>query len=116
MQAQSKFEVQEEGDLGFKQSEILTILESSRADGWLLAENALGERGLVPSNFVKVNEHCEILLCEEHYNSSAVTMPSCHYRDALSLISLSLSLSFFLFLLNSLEAYNIRVQQESHRD
>lgn len=57
MQALSKFESQEEGDLGFKQREILTVLESSRDDGWLLAENALGERGLVPSNYVKVNEY-----------------------------------------------------------
>jgi hypothetical protein len=50
----SNFQGEEEGDLWFKEREILTILESSRDDGWLLAENALGERGLVPSNFVKV--------------------------------------------------------------
>ena len=50
----SKFDAQEDGDLSFKQREVLIILESSRDDGWLLAENAIGERGLVPSNYVKV--------------------------------------------------------------
>ncbi len=55
-QALGNFEAEEEEDLSFKEREILTILESSRDDGWLLAENALGERGLVPGNYVRVSE------------------------------------------------------------
>ncbi len=54
MEALSSYNAQEDGDLSFKQREVLTVLESSRGDGWLLAENAIGERGLIPSNFVKV--------------------------------------------------------------
>ncbi len=33
---------------------ILLNLDHSRDDGWLLAENALGERGYIPSNYVQV--------------------------------------------------------------
>ena len=29
-------------------------MDDSRDDGWLLAENALGERGYIPSNYVQV--------------------------------------------------------------
>ncbi len=74
VQALGDFPGEEEEDLGFKDREILTILESrylmaldrdiheaillnldhSRDDGWLLAENALGERGYIPSNYVQV--------------------------------------------------------------
>ena len=54
VQALGNFQAEEDGDLSFKEREILTILESNRDDGWLLAQNALGERGLVPGNYVKV--------------------------------------------------------------
>ena len=33
---------------------FLLFCTNSRDDGWLLAENALGERGLIPSNYVQV--------------------------------------------------------------
>lgn len=70
VQAVGDFSALEAGDLSFKAGEILTVIDSrlvmlimaklyviflcSRDDGWLIVENALGQRGLAPSNFVTV--------------------------------------------------------------
>ncbi|XP_064390187.1 nephrocystin-1-like isoform X2 [Halichondria panicea] len=53
VQALSDFVAIEDKDLGFKDREILVIMETSFVDGWLLAQNALGERGYIPSNYVQ---------------------------------------------------------------
>ena len=55
-QALTNFSGEESRDLSFKEGEHLRIISVSVGDGWLEAENALGERGLVPGNFVKVRE------------------------------------------------------------
>lgn len=73
VQAVGDFSALEPGDLSFKAGEILTVLDSrlvmlidaklcvwyifvfSRDDGWLIVENALGQRGLAPSNYVTVS-------------------------------------------------------------
>uniref|UniRef100_UPI00398EAE67 nephrocystin-1 isoform X2 n=1 Tax=Pristiophorus japonicus TaxID=55135 RepID=UPI00398EAE67 len=49
----SDFEAQEEHDLSFKKSEILTIL-NEKPDGWWLGENAQGIQGLVPKTYLQV--------------------------------------------------------------
>ena len=74
VQAVGDFSAQEVGDLSFKAGEILTVIDSrlvvlfkakfyivisnflvcSRDDGWLVVENALGQRGLAPGNYVTV--------------------------------------------------------------
>lgn len=48
------YEGREEGDLSFKQGEILTII-NTREDGWWEAENADGKRGTVPKTFLKMH-------------------------------------------------------------
>ncbi|KAK2178120.1 hypothetical protein NP493_558g01049 [Ridgeia piscesae] len=52
VQAVGDFAGEQKGDLGFKEGEVLTIL-SAREDGWLHAMNEQGDRGLVPSTYVR---------------------------------------------------------------
>ncbi|XP_065910611.1 nephrocystin-1-like isoform X2 [Dysidea avara] len=52
VQAIGTFSAAEPGDISFKAGEILSVLDSSRDDGWLIVENALGEKGLAPGNYV----------------------------------------------------------------
>ncbi|NWI95724.1 NPHP1 protein, partial [Pitta sordida] len=47
------FDAQQEGDLTFVKGEILFIHEK-KADGWWVAENSKGERGLVPRTYLAV--------------------------------------------------------------
>ncbi|XP_062576420.1 nephrocystin-1-like isoform X2 [Saccostrea cucullata] len=48
------YEGKEEGDLSFKQGEILTII-NTREDGWWEAENKDGKRGTVPKTFLQMH-------------------------------------------------------------
>ncbi|XP_010135046.1 PREDICTED: nephrocystin-1, partial [Buceros rhinoceros silvestris] len=52
--AVGNFHAQQEGDLTFTKGEVLLIREKA-ADGWWLAENAEGERGLVPRTYLAVH-------------------------------------------------------------
>ncbi|XP_071596532.1 nephrocystin-1 [Heliangelus exortis] len=53
--AVGNFNAQQEGDLTFTKGEVLLIHEK-KADGWWVAENSKGERGLVPRTYLTV--HC----------------------------------------------------------
>uniref|UniRef100_A0A670Y7Y6 Nephrocystin-1 n=1 Tax=Pseudonaja textilis TaxID=8673 RepID=A0A670Y7Y6_PSETE len=49
------FAAQQEGDLTFKKEEVLLIIEK-KPDGWWLAKNLKGEKGLVPKTYLMVEE------------------------------------------------------------
>ncbi|NXY88915.1 NPHP1 protein, partial [Alcedo cyanopectus] len=51
--AVGNFSAQQEGDLAFTKGEILLILDK-KADGWWVAENSKGERGLIPRTYLGV--------------------------------------------------------------
>ncbi|NWY39335.1 NPHP1 protein, partial [Sylvia atricapilla] len=51
--AVGNFDAQQEGDLTFVKGEIL-LIHDKKADGWWVAENSKGERGLVPSTYLAV--------------------------------------------------------------
>ncbi|NXA16287.1 NPHP1 protein, partial [Sapayoa aenigma] len=51
--AVGNFDAQQEGDLTFVKGEILFI-HDKKADGWWVAENSKGERGLVPRTYLAV--------------------------------------------------------------
>ncbi|KAJ7341223.1 hypothetical protein JRQ81_005080 [Phrynocephalus forsythii] len=48
------FAAQQEGDLTFKKDEVLLILEK-KPDGWWLAENSKGKKGLVPKTYLTIS-------------------------------------------------------------
>ncbi|NXE18767.1 NPHP1 protein, partial [Ardeotis kori] len=52
--AVGNFNAQQEGDLTFTKGEVLLIHEK-KADGWWVAENSKGERGLVPRTYLAVH-------------------------------------------------------------
>ncbi|CAH1263382.1 NPHP1 [Branchiostoma lanceolatum] len=52
-EALSDFKGEEEGDLNFKKGDILNIVET-QDDGWWMAEDKNGKRGLVPSTYLQV--------------------------------------------------------------
>ncbi|KAM6086486.1 nephrocystin-1 isoform 1-T1 [Theristicus caerulescens] len=52
--AVGNFDAQQEGDLTFTKGEVLLILDK-KADGWWVAENSKGERGLVPRTYLAVH-------------------------------------------------------------
>ncbi|XP_032041209.1 nephrocystin-1 isoform X2 [Aythya fuligula] len=52
--AVGNFNAQQEGDLTFKKGEVL-VIHDKKADGWWLAENSKGERGLVPKTYLAVH-------------------------------------------------------------
>ncbi|XP_062427646.1 nephrocystin-1-like isoform X2 [Rhea pennata] len=51
--AVGNFNAQQEGDLTFKKGEVL-LIHDKKADGWWVAENSEGERGLVPKTYLAV--------------------------------------------------------------
>ncbi|XP_051470766.1 nephrocystin-1 [Apus apus] len=51
--AVGNFSAQQEGDLAFTKGEVLRIHEK-KVDGWWVAENSRGERGLVPRTYLAV--------------------------------------------------------------
>ncbi|XP_075606039.1 nephrocystin-1 isoform X2 [Balearica regulorum gibbericeps] len=51
--AVGNFHAQQEGDLTFTKGEIL-LIHDKKADGWWVAENSKGERGLVPRTYLAV--------------------------------------------------------------
>ncbi|KFV87442.1 Nephrocystin-1, partial [Struthio camelus australis] len=51
--AVGSFNAQQEGDLTFKRGEVL-LIQDKKADGWWIAENSKGERGLVPKTYLVV--------------------------------------------------------------
>ncbi|NXC46833.1 NPHP1 protein, partial [Penelope pileata] len=51
--AVGSFNAQQEGDLTFTKGEVL-LIHDKKADGWWVAENSKGERGLVPRTYLAV--------------------------------------------------------------
>ncbi|XP_052009267.1 nephrocystin-1 isoform X2 [Xyrauchen texanus] len=51
--ALSVFTGEEEGDLSIQKGEVLNVLSKSK-DGWWLAQNSKGQKGLVPKTFLKM--------------------------------------------------------------
>uniref|UniRef100_A0A8C2BXM3 Nephronophthisis 1 n=1 Tax=Cyprinus carpio TaxID=7962 RepID=A0A8C2BXM3_CYPCA len=51
--ALSAFTGEEEGDLSIQKGEVLKVLSKNK-DGWWLAQNSKGQKGLVPKTFLKV--------------------------------------------------------------
>ncbi|NWR35645.1 NPHP1 protein, partial [Tachuris rubrigastra] len=51
--AVGNFDAQQEGDLTFEKGEIL-LIHDKKVDGWWVAENSKGERGLVPRTYLAV--------------------------------------------------------------
>lgn len=49
----SDFEGKKKGDLSITAGEVLTILDP-KEDGWWLAENEEGEKGVVPVTYLQV--------------------------------------------------------------
>ncbi|XP_051503100.1 nephrocystin-1 isoform X2 [Myxocyprinus asiaticus] len=56
--ALSVFTGEEEGDLSIQKGEVLNVL-SKRKDGWWLAQNSKGQKGLVPKTFLKMDSQQE---------------------------------------------------------
>ncbi|NWX40641.1 NPHP1 protein, partial [Steatornis caripensis] len=52
--AVGNFNAQQEGDLAFTKGEVL-LIHDKKADGWWVAENSKGERGLVPRTYLAVS-------------------------------------------------------------
>ncbi|NXQ81285.1 NPHP1 protein, partial [Nyctibius grandis] len=52
--AVGNFNAQQEGDLTFTKGEVL-LIHDKKADGWWVAENSKGERGLVPRTYLVVH-------------------------------------------------------------
>ncbi|NXH19543.1 NPHP1 protein, partial [Bucco capensis] len=52
--AVGNFNAQQEGDLTFTKGEVL-LIHDKKADGWWIAENSKGERGLVPRTYLAVH-------------------------------------------------------------
>ncbi|NXI25874.1 NPHP1 protein, partial [Sterrhoptilus dennistouni] len=60
--AVGNFDAHQEGDLAFVKGEIL-LIHDKRANGWWVAENSKGERGLVPRTYLAVELGRNQALC-----------------------------------------------------
>ncbi|NXD20002.1 NPHP1 protein, partial [Spelaeornis formosus] len=60
--AVGNFDAQQEGDLTFVKGEIL-LIHDKKVDGWWLAENSKGQRGLVPRTYLAVELERNQALC-----------------------------------------------------
>ncbi|NWR10790.1 NPHP1 protein, partial [Paradoxornis webbianus] len=60
--AVGNFDAQQEGDLTFVKGEIL-LIHDKKADGWWVAENSKGKRGLVPRTYLAVELGRNQALC-----------------------------------------------------
>ncbi|NXQ60708.1 NPHP1 protein, partial [Anthoscopus minutus] len=60
--AVGNFDAQQEGDLTFVKGEIL-LIHDKKVDGWWVAENSKGERGLVPRTYLAVELGRNQALC-----------------------------------------------------
>ncbi|NWT53816.1 NPHP1 protein, partial [Erythrocercus mccallii] len=60
--AVGNFDAQQEGDLTFVKGEIL-LIHDKKADGWWVAENSKGDRGLVPRTYLAVELGRNQALC-----------------------------------------------------
>ncbi|NWS35598.1 NPHP1 protein, partial [Polioptila caerulea] len=60
--AVGNFDAQQEGDLTFVKGEIL-LIHDKKADGWWVAENSKGEKGLVPRTYLAVDLGRHQALC-----------------------------------------------------
>lgn len=56
--AVGNFNAQQDGDLTFTKGEVL-LIHDKKADGWWVAENSKGERGLVPRTYLAVHNEDE---------------------------------------------------------
>ncbi|NXP02277.1 NPHP1 protein, partial [Thinocorus orbignyianus] len=56
--AVGNFNAQQEGDLTFVKGEVL-LIHDKKVDGWWVAENSKGERGLVPRTYLTVHKEEE---------------------------------------------------------
>ncbi|NWU30756.1 NPHP1 protein, partial [Dyaphorophyia castanea] len=64
--AVGNFDAQQEGDLTFVKGEIL-LIHDKKVDGWWVAENSKGERGLVPRTYLAVELARNQALCHFKY-------------------------------------------------
>uniref|UniRef100_A0A803Y7K3 SH3 domain-containing protein n=1 Tax=Meleagris gallopavo TaxID=9103 RepID=A0A803Y7K3_MELGA len=63
--AVGNFNAQQEGDLTFTKGEVL-LIHDKKADGWWVAENSKGERGLVPRTYLAVSIFVHVTItCSE---------------------------------------------------
>uniref|UniRef100_A0A3Q2E1A9 Nephronophthisis 1 n=1 Tax=Cyprinodon variegatus TaxID=28743 RepID=A0A3Q2E1A9_CYPVA len=68
----SDFKAEQEGDLSVQSGEVLKIIKKA-ADGWWLAQDTKGNRGVVPKTFLKVLEETINTML---INEMTFTMPS----------------------------------------
>uniref|UniRef100_A0A8C9EIA0 Nephrocystin 1 n=1 Tax=Pavo cristatus TaxID=9049 RepID=A0A8C9EIA0_PAVCR len=62
------FNAQQEGDLTFTKGEVL-LIHDKKADGWWVAENSKGERGLVPRTYLMVKKYFFSSRTDSHWSA-----------------------------------------------
>ncbi|KAK3711289.1 hypothetical protein QZH41_015007, partial [Actinostola sp. cb2023] len=71
VEALSDFPGEQPDDLSFKKGELLTILDP-REDGWWVAENSSGKRGIVPKTLIKIiDTHPTVMAPTKEQNDEA---------------------------------------------
>uniref|UniRef100_A0A8C5E5D5 SH3 domain-containing protein n=1 Tax=Gouania willdenowi TaxID=441366 RepID=A0A8C5E5D5_GOUWI len=69
--ALSDFKGEQDGDLWFQRGDVLRIIKKT-GDGWWLAEDAKGNKGVVPKTFLKVRQTSNIFVFDDSSNWSTV--------------------------------------------